>query len=142
MPQFPEDLENRPLEGKRILLAEDEERLRTIVAMMIEELGAEVVPVSDGLSALDAYRGSSSEVDLVLLDMRMSGLSGATTFKRLLELDPDVKVVLSSGVLPDDDLVEMLVKHGCGFIEKPFNLDKLGDVLGKVLGGESVIQTL
>lgn len=142
MPQFPEDLEYRPLEGKRILLAEDEERLRTIVAMMIEELGAEVVTVSDGMSALDAYRGNSEEVDLVLLDMRMAGLSGATTFKRLLEFDPNVKVVLSSGILPDDDLVDMLVEHGCGFIEKPFNLDRLEDVLGKVLGGQSVIQTL
>ena len=142
MPQLPEDLEDRPLEGRRILLAEDEERLRTIVAMMIEELGAEVVTVSDGMSALDAYRGSSKEVDLVLLDMRMTGLSGASTFKRLLELDPDVKVVLSSGVLPDDDLVEMLVRHGGGFIEKPFNLNSLSDVLEKVLGGESIIQTL
>lgn len=119
-----------------MLLAEDEERLRIIVAMMIEELGAEVVSVSDGQSALDEYVRSSGEIDLVLLDMRMRGLSGLSTFEKLLEINPQIKVVLSSGIRPDDDLVEMLLEKRAGFLEKPFNLAKLGEVLGAVLAGQ------
>ena len=142
MPQFSEDHEDQPLEGKRILLAEDEERLRIIMAMMIEELGAEVIKVADGKSALDAYKRETDDIDLVLLDIRMTGLSGAAVFQHLVELDPDVKVVLSSGVLPDDDLVEMLTRHRGGFIEKPFNLSRLAEVLTKVLSGESVVVKL
>ena len=143
MPQFPEDLDedfdDRPLEGKKILLAEDEERLRIIVAMMIEELGAEVITVADGKSALDEYSRSAGSIDLVILDMRMKGLSGGTTFKLLLDFDPDVKVVFSSGIRPDDDLLDLLIKHRAGFIEKPFNLTRLGEVLSKVLAGEAVV---
>ncbi len=134
-----DDLDDQLLEGKKILIAEDEVRLRTIVAMMIEELGAEVIAVPDGKSALDAYCQNSSDVDLVLLDMRMTGLSGAATFERLIEFDPDVKVVLSSGILPEDDLVEMIKTHGAGFIEKPFNLNRLAEVLSKVLQGQHTV---
>ncbi|MCP4603078.1 MAG: response regulator [Proteobacteria bacterium] len=142
MPQFSEELDDHPLEGKKILVAEDDERLRTIVAMMIEELGAEVISVEDGKSALDVYQQDPKEIDLVLLDMRMKGLSGAATSKRLLEFDPDVKVVLSSGVMPDDDIVDMLVEHGGGFVEKPFNLNRLSEIIGKVLNGEPTILKL
>ncbi len=142
MPQFSEDHEDQPLGGKRILLAEDEERLRIIMAMMIEELGAEVIKVADGKSALDAYQRETDGIDLVLLDIRMTGLSGVAVFERLIELDPDVKVVLSSGVLPGDDLVEMLTRHRGGFIEKPFNLNRLAEVLTKVLSGESIVVKL
>ncbi len=142
MPQSDADIETRPLEGKTILLAEDEERLRTIMAMMIEELGAHVISVADGQGALDAYKAGDVAIDLVILDMRMSGLSGAGTFRQLLSYDPGVKVVLSSGVLPDDDLVDMLLENRGGFIEKPFNLDRLCEVLRLVLSGEPVIQRL
>lgn len=142
MLQLPGDFEDKPLDGRTVLLAEDEERLRIIVAMMIEELGAEVITAADGMSALDAYRQHSGEVDLVLLDMRMTGLSGTTTFEKLLEINPHVKVVLSSGVSPDEHVVSMLEQKKGGFIEKPFNLDRLGEVLHKVLNGESAIRRL
>jgi two-component system cell cycle sensor histidine kinase/response regulator CckA len=142
MPQLRGDCEGRPLDGLTVLLAEDEDRLRIIVAMMIEELGAEVIKVSDGKSALEAYGAHKEKIDLVLLDMRMVGLSGVNTFLQLIELNPEVKVVLSSGVAPDDDLVETLVKHKGGFIEKPFNLKQLGDVLSAVFSGRSSIHKL
>jgi len=140
MPQLPGDFEDKPLEGRTVLLAEDEERLRIIVAMMIEELGAEVITAADGKGAIDAYRQHSGEVDIVLLDMRMTGLSGASTFEKLVEIDPDVKVVISSGVSPDESVVTLLKQRKGGFIEKPFNLDRLGEVLSKVLNGEPVIR--
>jgi DNA-binding NtrC family response regulator len=142
MPQIDEDREDRPLAGKRILLAEDEERLRTIMAMMIEELGAEVTTLADGKSAINSYIANRDEIDLVILDIRMAGLSGASTFKQLLEIDPDVKVVLSSGIWPDDELVDLLFANKGGFVEKPFNLEKLALVLTTVLDGKPMIRKL
>ncbi len=142
MPQFDEESEDTPLAGVRILLAEDEERLRTIMSMMIEELGAEVSTVPDGNSALAYYKKQGSDVDLVILDMRMAGLSGAGTYKQLLELDPSVKVVLSSGIWPEDNLVELLNQNRGGFIEKPFNLERLAFVLTTVLGGQAMLEKL
>ncbi len=136
MPPNFEEVDDQPLRGWCILLAEDEERLRTIVAMMVEELGADVVTVTDGLSAIEEYERNRDTYDLVFLDMRMKGLNGDTTFLRLLEIDPYVKVVLSSGVIPDDDFLQILQQHGGGFIEKPFNINKLGTVLSAVIRGE------
>lgn len=142
MPQSNGDFEGRPLDGLTVLLAEDEERLRVIVAMMIEELGAKVIKVADGMSALEIYKNKQGDIDLVLLDMRMVGLSGVSTFQQLVDLDPNVKVVLSSGVAPEDDLLAVLTKHKGGFIEKPFNLKQLGDVLSNVVSGRSSIHKL
>jgi DNA-binding NtrC family response regulator len=141
MPQLDGNFEDQPLEGLTILLAEDEQRLRTIIAMMIEELGAKVVTVADGKSALDTYFKRKDEIDLVLLDMRMTGLSGANTFEQLVEFNQDVKVVLSSGVSPEDGLLETVTEHKGGFIEKPFNLEQLAQVLSAVLKGQPIIKT-
>lgn len=126
--------------GKKVLLAEDEARLRTVISMMLEELGAEVISASDGLAAVQEFT-KSPDIDLVFMDIRMTGMSGTSAFEHLLRINPGVRAVLSSGVAPDRDLVERLRANRCGFIEKPFSLEKLSTVLSKVLGGESVIET-
>jgi DNA-binding NtrC family response regulator len=137
MPQFTDEpVYDQPLAGKKVLFAEDQEHLRTIIVMMLEELGARVVPVGDGRSVLKEYESDLHGIDLVLMDVKMSGLAGPETFQRLIEIDPRVRVVLTSGTPPDADLVDLLQKHHGGFIEKPFNLAHLGDVLQKVLLGE------
>ncbi len=142
MHQFTDELiAEQPLVGKKVLFAEDQEHLRTIIGMMIEELGADVLPVEDGENVIEEYSADVEGIDLVLMDIRMSGLGGSDTFKRLIEIDPRVKVVLTSGTPPDTDLIDMLAKYRGGFIEKPFNLDHLSEVLRKVLAGEHVIQS-
>jgi two-component system, cell cycle sensor histidine kinase and response regulator CckA len=130
--------EDRPLEGRTVLVAEDEARLRTILVMMIEELGASVVAVSDGEAAVAEYRQRMPGVALVVLDLRLKGVGGAQAYRELLEIDPGVKVVISSGVVPDEDILETLGSHGGCFIEKPFNLKKLEDALVSVLEGRAV----
>ncbi len=139
MPEFSEEFEDRPLDGKKILLAEDQEGLRTIIGMMVEELGAEAITVADGQSAVDEYQRCGQEIDLVLLDLRMKGIGGPAAFEQLVEINPEVKVVFSSGVQPDDDLLELINHHNGGFLEKPFNLDRLGEVLIEVLENQPLV---
>ncbi len=140
MPIFTDELNSdHPLVGKRILFAEDQEHLRTIIVMMLEELGADVVPVGDGKSVLNEYGRDTSAIDLVLMDIKMSGLAGTETYERLLEIDPGVKVVLTSGTPPDPALLSVLEQRRGGFIEKPFNISHLGNVISKVLQGEHVV---
>ena len=135
MPHFVEEQNGQPLSQKKILFADDNTHLRTLVTIMLEELGAEVTSVMDGKNALALYTADPKAYDLVLLDVRMKGLDGRSTFDKLLERDPSVKVVLYSGILPDQTLREKLKKHGGGFIEKPFNLEGLEEVLISVLSG-------
>ncbi len=135
MPQFTDEpVCEQPLAGKKVLFAEDQEHLRTIIVMMLEELGASVVPVGDGRSVLKEYVSDLHGIDLVLMDVKMS-----ETFQKLIEIDPAVRVVLTSGTPPDADLVDLLQKYRGGFIEKPFNLAHLGNVLHKVLHGEHAV---
>jgi CheY-like chemotaxis protein len=139
MPDDPGGGEQQPLAGRTVLLAEDEESLRLIVSMMIEELGAEAIAVADGESALNVYEQRGDRVDLVMLDLRMKGMNGPEALERLRLLDPEVKVVMVSGYLPDDDILRDLAAICGGFLEKPFHVDRLAEVLTKVLGGEPVI---
>ena len=142
MPQYPTDLEEHSLEGRKVMLVEDEDRLRTIVSMMLEDLGAEVVTVPDGESAIREYGRCPDEIDLVLLDVRMAGLTGVATFKRLCEQHANVKAILSSGVMPEQDIVDEITANGGSFIEKPFNLVQLSTAITKTLNGELVVWTL
>jgi DNA-binding NtrC family response regulator len=119
--------------GLRILLADDEERLRFVVVMMLEELGAEVVAVSDCEKALEIFGAPGRRFDVVLLDLRMKGLGGAAAFREILARDPEARVVLASGVRPDDDLLAEIRRRGGAFIEKPFDIDQLARVLAGVL---------
>ena len=142
MPQYPTDVEEHSLEGRKVMLVEDEDRLRTIVSMMLEDLGAEVVTAEDGESAIREYGLCPDEIDVVLLDVRMTGLSGVATFKRLRALHSGVKAILSSGVLPEENIVEEIAANGGSFIEKPFNLAQLSAAIAKILNGETVVWTL
>jgi len=116
--------------GLRILVADDEERLRFVVTMMLEELGAEVVAVDSCEKALEIYGATGGRFDVVVLDLRMKGIGGAAAFREILARDPGAHVVLSSGIRPDDHLLAELDGHGCAFIEKPFDIGQLARVLG------------
>ena len=119
--------------GKLVLLVEDENRLRIVVTMMLEELGAEVMAVEDGESALAEYMNAQPRFDLVLLDMKLAGMDGPIVFDRLIDFDEGARVVLSSGIRPDESLLARVKQHGGSFIEKPYSLDQLSDVLGAIV---------
>jgi CheY-like chemotaxis protein len=120
------------LAGMKVLVADDEERLRFVVTMMLEELGAEVVAVESCERALAVCGEPDARFDLFLLDLRMKGMGGVEAFRTLVARDPGARVVLSSGVVPDEDLLAELGRAGGAFIEKPFDIGRLADVLGRI----------
>jgi DNA-binding NtrC family response regulator len=70
---------------------------------------------------------------MVILDMIMPDMSGADTFKRLIRIDPEIKVFLSSGYSIDDQAKKIL-NQGCkGFIQKPFNITALSHKIREIL---------
>lgn len=121
-----------PLEGLTLLLADDEVRLRQIIVLMAQELGATVIDVDTNEKAVALYTMRQSEIDLVMLDMRMAGMGGDVAYLKIKEINPDAKIVLSSGISPNDDFLAELNSRGCGFIEKPFDMDGLADILHRL----------
>ena len=92
---------------------------------MLKKLGYDVMVARGGKEAVDVYRKHQSEIDLVILDIIMPDLSGGEVFDRLLDMNPEVRVLLSSGYSIEDQAAEILDRGCDGFIQKPFQLDQL-----------------
>jgi CheY-like chemotaxis protein len=108
-----------------IMLVDDESMVLEVCKNMLEFLGYQVYVAGSGQEALAVYMEKQKEIDLVILDMIMPGISGGETFDRLREIDPAVRVLLSSGYSINGQAQEIM-NRGCnGFLQKPFRLEKL-----------------
>ena len=108
-----------------ILLIDDEKKFLEVNSEILESLGYRIYTAESGQAAFDTYMEKGDEIDLVILDMILPGISGGTIFDRLREINPNVKVILSSGYSVDGD-AKHIMDRGCnGFIQKPFDLRKL-----------------
>lgn len=124
---------------KRILFMDDEELLRSVVTRMLEIMGYETVPAADGEEAVGLYREAAEAgrpFDAVILDLSVpGGMGGREAIKRLLEIDPDVVALISSGYVGDRILAEYGLYGFKGVVAKPYTSDELRETLGAVLAG-------
>ncbi|RKY83703.1 hypothetical protein DRQ09_09675, partial [candidate division KSB1 bacterium] len=116
-----------------ILLIDDEEDVRNVAVKQLESLGYKVITASDGIKAIDIYARNRNNIDLILLDMIMPGMSGIKTYLNLKKINPDVKVLIISGFSQNGRATELLEKGATGFIQKPFNLYRLSEIIYKTL---------
>jgi signal transduction histidine kinase/ActR/RegA family two-component response regulator len=108
-----------------ILLADDEDSVRTVTRRMLEKLGFQVLLAADGRSALEIFRDHGDEIVCVLLDLTMPRLDGEQAFRAMRRIRPDVKVILSSGYNEQDATQRFAGKGLTGFIQKPYQLAAL-----------------
>ncbi len=114
----------RPAAGT-ILLVDDDESIRETGQELLEARGFQVFTAHDGNHALEVYRKKGAEIDLVVLDMIMPRMGGSETFDRLREINPAIKVLLSTGYSIEGQAAD-IVGRGCvGYIQKPFNMADL-----------------
>ncbi len=108
-----------------VLLVDDEDMILDVGEKMLEAVGYEVLLARGGKEAIELYRGNKDKIDIVILDMIMPDMGGGETYERMKGMDPDVKVLLSSGYSIDGQAKEIL-ERGCdGFIQKPFSIEDL-----------------
>ncbi len=105
-----------------ILLVDDEQMVLEVSKEMLESLGYRVYAAGSGQEAIAVYLEKQAEIDLVVLDMIMSGISGGETFDRLRAINPGVGVLLSSGYSINGQAQEIMDRGCRGFLQKPFNL--------------------
>lgn len=117
----------------RILVVDDESVMRVTAKAILEELGYEVAVAENGEEGVEAFRESGGSFDLVLLDMIMPVMNGRECFAQLQQLDPDVKVVLSSGFGREEDILGMKNDGLIGFIRKPYRSSALSQVVHDAL---------
>jgi two-component system cell cycle sensor histidine kinase/response regulator CckA len=117
-----------------ILLVDDEEMIHEVTKTILERLGYEVLTARSGKETIDIYRKAGDRIEMVILDMIMPDMGGGETFDRLKEIDPGVKVLLSSGYSINGQAQEILNRGCLGFIQKPFGYGDISRKLREILG--------
>ena len=126
-----------PGKGSETLLLVDDQAIVTRVGKkMLESLGYTVFTAQHGKEAIDACKKYKDKIDLVILDMIMPEMGGKETYERLLEIDPEIKVLLSSGYSINGQAQEILDRGCNGFIQKPFTMRELSRKVREVLHGK------
>jgi PAS domain S-box-containing protein len=118
-----------------VLLIDDEQMIIEVGSGLLMELGYAVIPAGSGAEALDIYSARRTEIDLVIMDMVMPGMGGSETYDRLKKINPQVKVLLSSGYSLNGQASKIMARGCNGFIQKPFNLAQLSMRLREILDG-------
>ena len=116
-----------------VLVCDDEELILEMTTDFLEIDGHQVYACEDGESGLERYQQMKDEIDLVLIDMIMPGIDGVELFSKLSEVNPSVKVILSSGFPANDQIRELLDNGLSGFLQKPYRKQELSDEVKRVL---------
>ena len=127
-----------PIEGKgRILILDDEEAIRLLVYHTLTPLGYDVTEAPDSLTAIELYKKAMQEgkrFDAVISDLTLpGGMGGQEAVKHLIELDPTVKAIVSSGYA-NDPVMSRYQEYGfCAMIPKPYEVSELSHVIYDVI---------
>ena len=116
-----------------VLVVDDEPDLRDFCVTALGEVATEILTASNGVEALAQYERVGGKVDLVLLDLTMPKMSGPECFQRLRVMDPNLRVLISSGYSLDVDAESILKGNATGFLPKPYDLKQLIDSVERVL---------
>ncbi|MCP4579376.1 MAG: PAS domain S-box protein [Deltaproteobacteria bacterium] len=116
-----------------VLFVDDEAMITETGKDLLELLGYEVLIAGGGKEAIRIYEENKDQIDIVVLDMIMPDMSGGVTYDEMKEINPNVKVLLSSGYSINGQATEILDRGCRGFIQKPFNVRGLSQKLREIL---------
>ena len=119
--------------AETILLAEDEETVRKLTKIVLEEFGYTVIEASDGQEAVSKFMENKDRIDLFLSDIVMPGMNGREAYERIKRVKPDIKVLFASGYPSDFTHKSEILKGGLDFISKPVSPDNLLKKVREVL---------
>ena len=121
----------------RVLIMDDEPVILTVAGELIRALGHHAELASQGSEAIAKYREaqrSGQPFDVVILDLTIrGGMGGAETLRRLTEIDPGVKTVVSSGYSDDTAIAGYLEQGFKAVLKKPYHVDELREVLNRLM---------
>jgi PAS domain S-box-containing protein len=112
-----------------VLFVEDEELLRRVASKALRGKGVSVIEAADGRTALDIFRANQNEIDVVLLDLTLPGVSGQEVLKELRRIEPNVRVILTTAYSEEAALSTTAGQEPWRFIRKPYRLAELMELL-------------
>lgn len=124
-----------PIKGgnETILLVDDEEPIRDSGRQVLSSFGYKVITAEDGEKAIGIYEHEKKKVDLIILDLIMPGMGGRRCLEKLMQIDPEAKVVIASGYSIDENTKGIIEDLARGFISKPYDMQQVLYVVREVL---------
>lgn len=116
-----------------IMVVDDEKVMRVTAKAILEDLGYQVTTAEDGQEALDLFTQNPRGYDLIVLDMMMPKLNGKDCFLAMKKLNPDIRVILSTGYTPESELLQMKAAGLTAWVTKPYMSGPLSQMIQDVL---------
>src|ERR1044071_4103897 len=110
---------------KTILIVDDEPEIRKLVSAMVSQFGATVLTADSGEHALTLWHNHKGRVDLLITDVIAPGMSGPMLADKLIEMQPDLKVLYISGYDNTHVVQKYVVQKGHALIAKPFTVEEI-----------------
>ncbi|MDO9559476.1 MAG: response regulator, partial [Syntrophales bacterium] len=120
-----------------LLLVDDEEYLLETTRMLLERSGYRVLTAENGEKAIEIFKNEKTKISLVILDLMMPGMGGIRCLEALRDIDPQVKVIISSGYITNSKQREVMDKGAAGFIQKPYRRQDILNLARGVLDQNS-----
>lgn len=137
-PNGAQPLNIQPINTTRVLVMDDDETVLEITNAMLSALGHETLLATDGAEAVRLYQeaaGTTEPVDIIIMDLTVpGGMGGEEAVQKILALDPEAKVIVSSGY-SNDSIMASYQEYGfCCALRKPYKLEELTQVINEALG--------
>jgi len=116
-----------------ILVVDDEELVLDVEVTLLQRIGYNTLMACNSREACQVFKDKYEQIDLVILDMIMPDENGATTYKRLKKINPDVKVLISTGYVKDGNVEEILNDSQNALITKPFKIGEFANKIDTIL---------
>ena len=126
------------IERKTVLLVDDEEAILEIGQLMLEHSGYKVITAADGKKAIENYE-VNLPVDVVVLDLSLPGMSGKQILEGILAINPEQKIIISSGYDIGDTAEELLMMGADDFLPKPFHIEMLSKKIEELLTNAKIV---
>ncbi|MFZ1199097.1 MAG: ATP-binding protein, partial [Desulfobacterales bacterium] len=123
----------RVLGRETVLLVDDEDKIREVCREGLKLLGYSVVAAESGERAVELYKKMGDDIDIVVLDMIMPGLSGRETYLHLKQINPEVRVLIASGYSVDMHNEDITGSEKQSIIQKPFKIEDLSLKIQEVI---------
>ena len=119
-----------------VLFVDDEEMICDIGEQILKAMGYRTMIARNGVEAVEIYKQNQDKIDMVILDIFMPKMGGVEAFDRLKEVNPHIKVLISSGCSLNEQVMDVIGRGCSGFIQKPFRFKDLSYKMREVLDGK------
>jgi two-component system cell cycle sensor histidine kinase/response regulator CckA len=117
----------------KVLIIDDEEILQEILNEIFIFMNIETIVAGNGEDGIRMYREHADEIDLILLDLMMPGMSGGEVYEKISQIHENVKILFMSGFPEKEALRRIQSKGNHDFIKKPFSLDEIQEKIESML---------